>query len=56
MEKILVRRNKFSDLVMSNKISPFFSFDRARLEHLRLVWQMKDSSGWKRIGGDFGKF
>jgi hypothetical protein len=21
-----------------------------------LVWEMKDSSGWKRIEGDFGKF
>jgi hypothetical protein len=21
-----------------------------------LVWEMEDSSGWKRIEGDFGKF
>jgi hypothetical protein len=23
---------------------------------LGLVWEMEDSSGWKRIEGDFGKF
>jgi hypothetical protein len=23
---------------------------------LRVVWEMEDSSGWKRIEGDFGKF
>jgi hypothetical protein len=24
--------------------------------HLGLVWEMGDSSGWKRIEGDFSKF
>jgi hypothetical protein len=24
--------------------------------HLGLVWEMEESSGWKRIEGDFGKF
>jgi hypothetical protein len=24
--------------------------------HLGLVWEMEDSSGWKRIEGDFRKF
>jgi hypothetical protein len=26
------------------------------LSRLGLVWEMEDSSGWKRIEGDFGKF
>jgi hypothetical protein len=24
--------------------------------HVGFVWEMKDSSGWKRIEWDFGKF
>jgi hypothetical protein len=26
------------------------------LVSLGLVWEMEESSGWKRIEGDFGKF
>jgi hypothetical protein len=26
------------------------------LPYLGLVWEMENSSGWKRIEGDFGKF
>jgi hypothetical protein len=25
-------------------------------KQLGLVWEMEESSGWKRIEGDFGKF
>jgi hypothetical protein len=32
------------------------SVGKSSLLDLGLVWEMKDSSGWKRIEGDFGKF
>jgi hypothetical protein len=32
------------------------SVGKSSLLDLGLVWEMEDSSGWKRIEGDFGKF
>jgi hypothetical protein len=29
---------------------------RGPIEWCGLVWEMENSSGWKRIKGDFGKF
>jgi hypothetical protein len=35
---------------------PDIYLEADQVDSFGLVWKMEDSSGWKRIEGDFGKF